>query len=253
MISAEEMFNKVFNGVLSRWSIITNLREVGHAGLPYAKTHILQQRTEFVNQLATAPEYEGIIIDREKAISEGFLDRFSEMMTKKTIADFQVAIDAASLVFAHTILDNAAFGFCRAAAIAAPSDWENFIERKKISLSELKGKEYEEVRKEKLDSFFNALERESLLKKIELLFQICKPPRGFSPMDDYTYDPERIKLFDDQRHEIVHNDKPIANINVTDEDVFYLQKTCWFLMMLVNHRHNLKLDSLFYPRPEDDK
>ena len=101
----------------------------------------------------------------------------------------------------------------------------------------MKPKTYDQLLQAKLGERMERLERESLLTKVDRLFARCNPLPGWSPMVGYAFDRERIKRFDDQRHEIVHGKaigKPLALFQVSDENLFYVQQTGMYLMGLVN-------------------
>jgi hypothetical protein len=89
------------------------------------------------------------------------------------------------------------------------------------------------------------LERESLPTKADRLFARCNPPAGWSPMEGYIFDRERIKLFDDQRHAIVHGKalgKSLTLFAISNENLSYIEKTGMYFMALVNYRYQLLID-----------
>jgi hypothetical protein len=55
--------------------------------------------------------------------------------------------------------------YCRVTATAAPERWEAFIEQRQAKLADIKGRGYEELLREKIESELILLEKESLLKK----------------------------------------------------------------------------------------
>lgn len=64
-------------------------------------------------------------------------------------------------------------------------------------------------------------------------------------MTEYAFDLGRIKEFDDQRHAIVHGKamgKPLALFEVSDENLFYMQKTGMYFLGLINFKYGLQLD-----------
>ena len=141
------------------------------------------------------------------------------------------SLDAAVLVFYHTLLDATAFDYCRVTVLHAPSDWVQNLKSTQVQLLETKSKSYDQLLHAKLGERLEKLERESLLTKVDRLFARCNPPSGWSPMVGYEFDRERIKRFDDQRHEIVHGKalgKPLTLFQVSDENLLYVQKTVCF-------------------------
>ena len=56
-----------------------------------------------------------------------------------TVGLAQIGVDAASIVFAHSVLDAAALDYCRVTALVAPGDWESVIDQRQVKLSDLRG------------------------------------------------------------------------------------------------------------------
>ena len=90
----------------------------------------------------------------------------------------------------------------------------------------------------------DALERESLLKRVDRLFALCQPPHGFDPMRNYTFDRDRVEQIDHLRQRIVHGDDPFTPIPDIRIQVEYMAKTAMFMMTLVNHRYKIKFNPL---------
>ena len=73
----------------------------------------------------------------------------------------------------------------------------------------------------------------------------CNPPSGWSPMRGYAYDKGVVTRFDDQRHEIVHGKapgKPLTLFQVSDESLYYIQRTGMYFLGLINFKYGLQLD-----------
>lgn len=63
-------------------------------------------------------------------------------------------------------------------------------------------------------------------------------------MDNYAFDRDKLKLFDDQRHEIIHGatlGKPLTRFPISNENLFYVHQTGLFLMGLIVHKYGLRL------------
>ena len=154
-------------------------------------------------------------------------------------------VDAATLIFYHSILDGVAFDCLRVTALQAPSDWEKELSGMQVGLLDARDQPYEQLLRDKVNKRLVELERESLLTKVGKLFARCRPEHNWSPMHGYAYDQTRIKEFDGQRHEIVHGvaiGKPLALFPVTDESLFYPLRTGMFFVGLINMRYGLQID-----------
>jgi hypothetical protein len=104
----------------------------------------------------------------------------------------------------NQMLDDCAFSFCRVCAIVNIEDWEEGIDGKKVSFQEIRDKGHEAIRGELVGEKLRQLERESLLKKVDLLFTLCPPPEGYAPIGSYTFDRARLLKIDNIRHRIIH-------------------------------------------------
>jgi hypothetical protein len=62
----------------------------------------------------------------------------------------------------------------------------------------------EAIRDELIQAILSQLERESLLKKVDMLFRLCNPPEGYAPIDNCVFDRKRLDAIDSQRHRIIH-------------------------------------------------
>ena len=242
MTGAEKLFTITFFAATSRWSGIYNFRTVAEAGLKHAALVISSKHRENAAEFLYSPEY-AKIWTKGKPPPELSLDSMTAQMTEKSLYEFQASLDAASIVFAHSIIDNAAFEYCRIISLIAPYDWAQFIERKKIEIGETKDSTYEEIFRQKLEQYLlKEFEKQSLLKKIDRLFELCQPPAHFKPIRTYTWHRKRVEDFDNLRHDIVHGTGPLFTVPNIDEDLWYQMQTTNFLMTLVNERYGLKLD-----------
>src|SRR5712692_2523743 len=170
MTEAEKIFNQIFKRFIDRQSSILSFRLTSEQGMATAKEKIRADKVVFVKEMIQGKDYDKILIDKEGFFKVMPPEKLVQVMTDATVGQAQVAVDAASIVFAHSFLDGAAFDYCRVTALVAPHDWDGVLEQRQIKLSELRDLGPEQVCKNKLDEFLVQLERESLLKKADLLF-----------------------------------------------------------------------------------
>ena len=240
---AEALFTRTWNTSSNRFGSVFSFREVARIGLKSAKEEVHATSVGFVTDMFTNPKYDDLFLDKEAALDAvGGLDEQSRLITEQKVKTFQAAVDAASLVFAHSILDGAAMEYCRVAASVSPESWDDFIGKRKVEIQEIKASSYDDVRAMTLGDYLNGLERESVLKKIDLLFAICKPPEGFAPINEYSFDRNRVLAIDKIRHEIVHGEPVEEPLPAGDDDIWFLMSTANFLMSLLNHKFDLKID-----------
>jgi hypothetical protein len=198
----------------------------------------------FVQSLFFDERYENFFIDKEGFLkSVGGLPTFASLLVKQVIESYQIAIDSASIVLAHSGLDAAAFDYFRVIEMIAPmGELETFIIKRQVSLENLKSKGYDQIVREEIHEFVAGLDRKSLLEKIDKMFQICQPPPKYSPIKGHTFDRGKTEGLDILRHKIVHGEGIKSPLTHCDEDIIYMRDTANFLMALVNSKYNVKIN-----------
>lgn len=250
MESPEELFTQAYNGITSRFTVVNSLRRVANLGMPAATPKVYADCLAFAHQMFHDPQYEGIILDKKGALQAGGIEGMGKSMANNQLSMFKAAVDAASLVFAHSIVDSAALDFLRVTAAHNHLDWMPFIEQKQISISALKGITYDDIVKDKVFQYIDSLDRQPLLTKVDRLFHICKPEPNFEPMNDYKFDRDRLEKLDCLRHDIVHGSGPVAALEDGDNDVWFLQKTAFYFKALVNMRYDTRINPKLLVQPK---
>lgn len=247
---AERLFSEIIVRVIKRWGFVTTFRTTATKALTEIRGSLAIEQQRTINDFLNSAEAKQIFLpinpDAPPSDKEGkqeFVSSLSALVTNATIVSTQTAVDTASIVFCHSVVDAAALDYCRVIALCAPEDWEGDFSDRKIKLAEFKNATYEEIFKDKLEKFLTEIEGFSLLKKAERLFLKCRPPTDFAPMQDYKYDPERLKEIDDLRHEIVHGDRCDKGVSNVEDDLGYMFQTAFYFMGLVHHRYGLKVHS----------
>jgi len=246
---ASKLLDETFARLLHATSVVSNFRTTLLAVSADADKHLNSKLTGMIRDLFEAPEWKGLLspIDpmAPKSAKKPDYEALAKTGASAMLGTTYAQVDAATLIFYHSILDGVAFDCLKMTALQAPSDWEEDLTSVQVGLLEARDQPYDKLLRSKIDRRFESLERESLLAKVGKLFARCKPEPNWSPMDGYAYDQNRVKQFDDQRHQIVHGaaiGKPLVLFPVTDESLFYLLRTGIFLIGLINRRYGLQID-----------
>ena len=120
----ERLFNDVVARCYDRWRFVLSFRITAKASMAAAADQIAADKITFVADMFHGSEFDKILIDKEKFFELNPPDKLVEQMTAQTIAEMELVMNAASIVFVHSVLDAAALDFCRVTALAAPKDWE---------------------------------------------------------------------------------------------------------------------------------
>ena len=118
MLDAQELFTQTWVRTENKWSAAFSFRRIAQLGLPHATEQLLAENVQLALGFLTEPEYERIFVDQGKFLEvAGGLDGIGKTLTDKQVVDFVAAVDAASLVFHHSLVDSAALDYCRVTAL----------------------------------------------------------------------------------------------------------------------------------------
>jgi len=238
--AAEELFNEVFaHWFVDGWTLIHAFRRVAKLGLG-AETMIARSSAEFVRQFFADPEHANMYIGSPEKREES-LSILAQAMIDSVVRNAAAGTDATAVVFAHSVLDGAAFDCCRISVLAAPQDWLVEVASNQVKLTAIGSSSYQDLVRQALEKYLGSLERDSLLVKVDRLFARCQPPAGWSPMRDYSYDGRRLVAFDDLRNDIIHGKGPRV-IPGLDDELDYINRTTMFFM---NYRYDLRIDPTY--------
>ena len=246
MPTAEELFTETFRRFNNNWNVIRAIRRFLAVTGSIAPLAMQEYHAGQMEMLSANPDFRKIFGEVDKPMSPELMNLLQTQVTQLVLSSASAAIDAASLVFAQSIVDDAAWSYLKVCAMVDPAAWEGQIDDRKVGVKDLKAKSYENIRAELIEARLKQIGRESLVTKIDLLFKLCPPPKDFAPLNNYTYDRSRIEKIDGQRHNMIHENGFGTPLPTLEEDLEYLNKTAWFLMGLVNKKHGLMLSMRQY-------
>jgi hypothetical protein len=239
---AEKLFNETFARNLRTLKAVAIFRQMVHLGIAAAAEAKAEETSKLYDELISSPQHEKLFTDRAGFRASTPKEKFVEVTLRHSLATSINSLNAATILFAHSMVDGAAFDYCRVTALHAPEDWEPDISNKQVPFSAVRGMPIEEIRAAKLGEVLKDLEMKSLKEKIDRLHARCQPPAGQSLMSGYAFDLDRIIRIDRLRQDIVHGEALGQTIANADEEFDYMDRTCMYFMALVNFKYHLKLD-----------
>jgi hypothetical protein len=252
---AEILASDLFARNLTAWMAVTNFRWLGQLGLPHATrqaTEQLQQGFQSASRRVTDALEARVFNNMIKAATKLFTGAWppqadpgflTQALIDHSATRFESALDAATLIFAHSVLDSGALDWCRVCALAAPDDFLPLIDQKKVTLADVQAAaSVAALRAPALEAYFNSLARAPVVNKLDLLFSLCRPAPTFVGIDEnYRYDRERIIALDQLRHDYVHHGGLGVRLPQGEADLSFLHGTDQFLTALVCLRYGLRL------------
>lgn len=241
MMSAETLLNEAYDRYKRNWVFVYALRSIADAGLPRATNPLMNDNVGLIEYIDGPIRSTCPLFQDATPISPEFRTKLAQEMTRFMLDSGSAALDAAILLFAHSILDDCAFSLCQVCSKANPADWEALVINKHVQLAAFKGKGFEDVRNELIEEKLKAIERASLPEKIAMLYRLCAPPKDFTPLRGYSYDATRLEQIDSDRHKIVHHSGFTVKRSNLSDDLKFIFSTVDYLLALVSHRHHLLL------------
>jgi hypothetical protein len=126
--------------------------------------------------------------------------------------------------------------------MAEPTDFLPRLADRRVALREAQRSTFPVLLNTEIRRFLDNLERESLLKKMDLLFELCQPPAGFQGVVGYRYDRDRLTQLDQLRHDYIHGRARLSRLPNGNDDLLFLQNTGFYMVPLVNQRYDVKID-----------
>jgi hypothetical protein len=249
-VNPDQEFTVVFRRMNNGWAIIDSLRNVAAVGMPYAKRIVDVQHKSVVSDLADSGHLEKFIIGIKDADDlKKTADFVREKLTEQTMKNASYSVDSASLVFAHTVLEDGINSYLGITSHFATDFWKDRVKKRQFDLEAVIKHGLDDVVGKTIQKEIRSICRnESLVKKANLLLAICKPPAK-DPF--YTFDEEQLKAIDKLRQDIVHGDLLGSEIAEIDTKLTYLRNMWRYFFKMMHETFGLRIDTtLFTSKPE---
>jgi hypothetical protein len=142
---AELLASDLFISLATYPIAVRNFRWLGQLGLPHATRQATEQLHQGFESASRRVQdaLEARMLDKMiKAATKLFTgawppDFLAQALINHSATTFESALDAATLIFAHSVLDSAALDWSRVCALAAPDDFLPLINQKKVTLADV--------------------------------------------------------------------------------------------------------------------
>jgi hypothetical protein len=243
-VAGDKEFTHVFSRMIRGWSAIDSFRQVAIAGIPYATKIVEAQHESFVGGLTASGELSKFIIgikDTPDLLKTAHW--LQENLTKQAVENATTSVDAASIVFAHTILDDALGSFIEISGLFAREFWKERVRNRKVEIAELGEHPVEFVVAGVVTKEITSIRRnESLVRKCDMLYSICRPAPGTPSHATYKFNVKTLTEIDKQRQDIVHGELLGAQIANIEHNLDYLRQTWMHFFLMMHESFGLRID-----------
>ncbi|QHI68050.1 hypothetical protein [Tichowtungia aerotolerans] len=161
------------------------------------------------------------------------------LFRQSAVENAEAAVAASSLVFAHSVVEDLLMKICRICADVDSVSWTKKISKRSITIEEVDQKTIVDLKREQVEKYLSQLEKESMLKKLDVFLGIIQP-NDFASSRMKKYDRERIAKIDRLRHECVHEAKFAVRISNIKEHLDYLYEVTRLLSNLFCDKYNIE-------------
>ena len=168
------------------------------------------------------------------------------------IESIRSAIDSASIVLAHSLLDAAATDYLKLTRHLDPAAWREMIMEKPIEgyvFKDLTPNFLNELQNKLFDAKERDIERRSFPGKVEELFRLCSsvlPTTKFCLRNAWNddkfekFDMAVLKRIDRLRHDIVHQNASLDIHQDVKSDLSFLKQLRSYLHRILNKRYKIE-------------
>jgi hypothetical protein len=225
-ITPEERLSTAFG----RFFLHVNNLQVFYAttsdSLDVGKNHVEQKVLKISKEEFSKPEAQQLFGKDNPVLQDKALFTFMvQAFARRSVRLSRQIAGSATIVFAHTVLDELLSECCLISFQASSSDWYPFVARRTVELGDLQGETPKTLWDEKAQTYVCQLSRESMVKRLNLLNQVCMPKvsKELRPQITGLMNMKKLEMFDGLRQRIIH-DKPFAQkiAEIQEELVFVL-------------------------------
>jgi len=210
---AEDLFNRTFGRSMRAYRLVLSLLQCLRFGAPAARERFVDSLRQTAEAVLTREDF-GTSEERAAALER--MPQQVQGAASNTIKDALATADASCIVLMHTMVDGAVQDYCQVSALLKPTDWLAAVKGQKLTLAEALDQPQEKSMRDQIGRYLTNLARESLMEKIDNLQKACQPGR-VEILKNYSYDVDRIRRIDRQRHDIVHDTFGSQFENVSDD------------------------------------
>jgi hypothetical protein len=240
MDDATQRFIGIFTRLTLDWSRITTFREMGTYGQGLAREVMLKSNVDYIQNTLLRGNHKHFLKDPESFERDGFAELAILSMTESAVKTFRQTLDAASLVFAHSMLDGAMFDCLHVCALLAPEEWLRALEDKKVGLREVEARSFNQLLRDAIEGELGRLERQSLVAKIDRLFSLCKPKKQIFLTDGFVFNRDRLLALDTLRHVVVHSPGKPQTFEDLHNDLEFMKKCGLHVFSMIQDRFGLQ-------------
>jgi len=236
---ADALFTDAFWRFNVQWGDIWSFREAALGGIPTQESKFRQKMNGLVHRMRPGGDLQHSLVDAESFFKSGADRAYVEKSVTASLRGAQAAVNAASIVFGHSILESVMHSSLKIICILDRGEFINRIGKTRVSIAEALSDNLVGIVDQKIRSELKDLERKGLVTKSDFLHDVCKPEHPYDGLG-YKFDRQRLRDLDDLRHRIVHGPSTDVQYDVRSH-LDYLNLSCMYFIYMLHLKYMLKI------------
>lgn len=230
----EQRFQDVHIGARENWGFVQALRECFMVSLPIIGD-------------ALASYLDRSIRDTMGDAFPKNINPTSNAMILQNMATDKLAwarstVDSACVVIIQATLDAGMNDYLLLIAEVQPAIWETATAEETVPLKTVKDTSYADLLRAKAAAAARVLCTKSLSKKVQWILDKCYRADCVLAPSGFRFDIERLRKFDDLRHDIAHGRATCVTVENMDEVLLFLHQTFLSVQALISNHLGFSLD-----------
>src|ERR1700680_476763 len=166
ILSPQAKISHAFERMQGALAIPNALRWATRSDPAIMERELARQGLDMVNELASMPDTRELFSPLSPSAPDS-PEQFAAQMARSNMRLYHAAVDAASLIFTHSILDTAALELCDASIALDPEAWRACVRNAQFDLRDLETMGAGPLWERALRKYLESLAHKSLMEKID--------------------------------------------------------------------------------------
>lgn len=239
-LKAEILFSEMWNSFNTSWSHIFSFQSLASTTIPTGADYQRRELRAFIDDMKPGRPYSSILKDATGFFARGEDVAFVDKGVKNKLDSALAAVDAACLVFGHSVLDDLLNSCLKVIYEVGHNEYEQKVLETKVTIKDLINGDADSLIRQKTENKRRDLERNSMVVKSDFIHSVCKTVEKGYTGNGYCFDRQRIAEIDQLRQDVVHGPATDLGMDI-GAALKYLHLSCMYFWYMLHQKYDLKL------------
>jgi hypothetical protein len=246
----EKTFNQAFHDMWSQVALISGFSANVEKAFSHSELQLISDNEQMISFAAGDPLLNRVFNEPEKIGNPSYRKDLAKSLTESSVASAKRITKASAIVFYHSVFEIYVLELLKVCLLSEPNCLVEKIKNKKESIDLIRTDPRETIIRRKSVEYLECIEKESLMKKLDLFLEIASQHRdkftefGFPPeADGFKYSRGEVEKYDQTRHDVVHHKAYESEIDIFEEMSTWHYKISGSLAYMIAVMYGLQIDT----------